>query len=133
MFCIEIGHDGFTPFSNSKHSVWGVWVRCRNVAPDFLGSKYNMYPCMLIPPSADMHACMSLLARDLRKYMPPTADHNTVSTIRVYDSHRRQQLEVHVVLTGIFADGPARDKLTLSMGHNALLGCYWCCLPGFKQ
>lgn len=53
--------------------------------------------------------------------------------IRVFDSWRREWLEVNVVLTGIFADGPARDKVTMSTGHNSLLGCYWCGLPGQKS
>ena len=51
----------------------------------------------------------------------------------MYDQHYGEYLDIHVVLTGIFADGPARDKLALALGHNALLGCYWCCMPGQKQ
>lgn len=51
----------------------------------------------------------------------------------MFDRLLGQELDVHVVLTGVFADGPARDKLLLSLGHNAVLGCYWCALPAQRQ
>ena len=66
VFCLEIGHDGFNPFNNSQYSVWGVWARCRNVSPQFLSSRCNMYPVMLLPPKVDTPACLSLLAKELR-------------------------------------------------------------------
>ena len=47
--------------------------------------------------------------------------------------YHKRELDVHVIVTGIFADGPARDKLTMSLGHNALMGCYWCAMPGHKS
>ena len=83
-----------------------------------------MYPVMLIPPKVDVPSCMELIARDLKRYMPGG------EKIRVHDMHSGMDIELHVVLTGLFADGPARDKVAMSLGHNALLGCYWCALPG---
>lgn len=91
-----------------------------------------MYPVMLLPPAADVTSCMELIARDLQRYMPSTTSTVAGEKIKVFDVYHKKEREVHVVLTGIFADGPARDKLTMSMGHNASLGCYWCALPGQK-
>ena len=53
--------------------------------------------------------------------------------ICVFDKWSGSAFEVNVVLMGVFADGPARDKMTLALGHNALLGCYWCAMPGQKK
>lgn len=92
-----------------------------------------MFPVMLLHPKADIHSCMELIAKELRRYMPLTPDGEGGETIRVYDRRDGEYLDIHVVLTGVFADGPARDKLTLALGHTASLGCYWCCLPGQKQ
>ncbi len=36
----------------------------------------------------------------------------------------------YVVVTGVYADAPARQKLVKSMGHAAYLGCMFCCLTG---
>lgn len=133
VFCIEIGHDGFNPFTSTKYSVWGVWARCKNVSPLIMSSKCNMYPVMLLPPKTDMESCMALIAQDLRRYMPKLDNGEGGESIRVFDVHKGEYIDVHVVLTGIFADGPARDKLTFSMGHNAVMGCYWCAMPGHKS
>ena len=51
----------------------------------------------------------------------------------MFDKYSGTYLDVHVVLTGVYADGPARDKMTLALGHNALLGCYWCAMQGQKS
>lgn len=89
-----------------------------------------MYPVMLLPPKTDIPSCMELIARDLSRYMPKTRAADSGHTIRVYDAYHKRERLVHVVLTGLFADGPARDKITMSLGHNALMGCYWCAMPG---
>ena len=74
VFCLDIGHNGFNSFNTGKYSVWGVWGRCRNVSPLFLASKSNMFPIMLLPPKADIPSCMELIAKELHRYMPLTAD-----------------------------------------------------------
>lgn len=70
-----------------------------------------MYPIMLLPPKTDIPSCMDLIAQELQEYMPRNSEGRGGKTIRVYDMHRKVHLDVHVVLTGLFADGPARDKL----------------------
>ena len=36
----------------------------------------------------------------------------------------------HLFLDGVFADSPARAKLTRWLGHSAQLGCGWCRFQG---
>ena len=92
IFCIEIGHDGFNPFTSSKYSVWGVWARCRNVNPCFLASKCNMYPVMLLPPRTDVTSCMELIARDLQRYMPSTKSSMAGEKVTVYDVYHKKEV-----------------------------------------
>ena len=50
----------------------------------------------------------------------PLAD----GTIKEETAHK------HLFLDGVFADSPARAKLTRWLGHSAQLGCGWCRFQG---
>ena len=52
----------------------------------------------------------------------PQADGTTKEEIR----------EKYLFLDGVFADSPARAKLTRWLGHAAQLGCGWCRFHGQK-
>ena len=47
---IEVGHDGFQPFSNTSHrSTWGVWMRVKNVDPRILFRYMNVRELAMWP------------------------------------------------------------------------------------
>lgn len=129
---IDLGHDGFQPFKRTDtRSTWGVWLRVKNVSPTVHYRYMNVKELSLLPRSTR--------SRQDQLYLQPSFD--TVwedllneladlcipgSPMTVYDSHKQTTRELYVILSGIFADSPARKKTNCAGGANAHFPCPWC-------
>jgi hypothetical protein len=127
----EIGADGGQMFEKIQHSCVIVVMRCATLPPE-LRSK-NKYVNMVMAISGPGEA--TNLQPFFADFLSVFKEHGPRG--QPFDVFERrphtdalQIAKETLWLTGAYGDSPMRQKLTLWLGHGALLGCGFCAMDG---
>lgn len=135
---IDIGHDGFSPFDiNHPHSCWAVWFKVKNVHPTVHYRYMNMRELYLLPqttrrrwdniiPSVSVEAVLDMLYEELEQLILPE------SPLPVYNAHTGDTIPMHVVLSSMMGDSPARQKVSSAGNAISIFPCHWCILQSAR-
>uniref|UniRef100_A0A7S1T1H1 Uncharacterized protein n=1 Tax=Tetraselmis chuii TaxID=63592 RepID=A0A7S1T1H1_9CHLO len=126
---VDFGADGVQLYKFKFHSTTVYAIRFSNVCPEKRSSNANIEILLVVPgphepsnASVFLRKTLDTMELSLRKPLP--------MSLHTEDKHVRRMVNVCFVLGAIFADYPARRKLSGCGMHGHYFCCLWCLFQG---
>ena len=132
----DLGFDFGQMFQFKTHSCGIVTVRCADLPHIDRNKRRFNHILVIIPGPSEPKNTAPYFAELLDEFAAHAPGRDPIK-VRVPDPAGPAGSTVvvshSVVLSGVYADTPARAQMSKFMGHGAIMGCGWCTLRGASQ
>lgn len=134
----DLGFDFGQFFSFKNHSFGVVLLRCADLPPDMISKEKFSRVVFVIPGPNEpksIDAYLGMVIQEFRRYGPATRSHRDgkpqqLPGLQIDVNDRDGQFRHVIFLARVYADTPARQKLTKGAGHSSYFPCWWCKFKG---